>query len=544
MTLYFPRLILIFFLSFVSFETLAFKEELIVDEFIGESVRLRILNGEDNDIDVLISYRNKELSRGFLQAIEGYSITKGLDLTLESSNKQTLLSFALHREGLDDLLKFLKDNQSEFQNAQSFEILVLGNVNQQKILGKLYSQWGKFSADTNVDFSFQYNFNSDEKKNRKLLWTRIFSILLSCTKEEQLTLQFLLQDDDIKCNLNSSKRMFAPGEIANIKSSLYSLLQIERNNDKELLKLLSNFHLNNSLVVLDEFISVLPELSIEEIHSQYLETTANLQVAEVKPEQIERTSQADEDSSSLIKFISSKQSVWGISLVIDAEVDVCRYINCRVVRKQLTFEHYYADKTWLYLWFHSRDLDKQMDFIAEEVIKPLSFKGYFTDSNTKIFAFGPSNKSPLRPVLNATNVDIADYAIEPMFSNLKKDSSVDSECYYGNQIGSPYWANQLLHSYSHKYFNNKKSISRVAKPWNIFFDLCISSKQVGDAFLEKKEFLTLKNALIAKVQRLDEESYIYQSVASYYGLDPKTQLLEQLAKLTFDEYQYLYGAGS
>lgn len=542
------RLILSLTLLLFSINAYAAEEKLLVDEQLNDSIRLRIIDDSidsNNQVKVLVTLRNTLVSNEFLAALERFSLEQGFDYQLDSYRNKQQLAFVLSNRSLELLFNFFKQNQTEFIDASSIDLMISGKVNQQKTLGKLHSQWGKFESDNATTTSYQHEFLPDDKKDKQLLWTKAYSAILTCDISNNQVLDFHLNEKGIFCQYKQSPQSLTPGDIANLKSNLYSKLLIERNDDNTLLRLLSNFDVTNSIELLDEFIGFLPLLSIEEIHALYLENAQQIPQLTTTESPTERIYEHSESSESLFSVYPNDETIWGVSVVIDESVMLCDFINCNLLKQQLAFEYFENDKTWVFMRFHKTDLEKQVELIAEQLVKPMSFKNLFSQHQVKIMAFGPSDKSPLLPLLQYVSTKESNKNALSSFTQLAalKDSTKSDirNCNGQYWFGSPFWASQLLRNYHLKYSDSQPSNSAKIESWTFFVDYC--PDQELDIVASSDQFDLLKDALLTRVKGLNEQSYQYRTVANYYSLDIKTLLVNQLEALTLEEYQYWLSLG-
>ncbi len=532
------KLVIIF--SLLAIIPISAKEiRITVDEKIGDDTRLRVISSEDEDVTVLITAKDLTPNKPLFNSVELFCYENGINCMFNSGNVFSQLSFIASPQSIDLLFNFIQEHQEPLQHSADIDVLILGNVNQQKMLGSLYSQWSKFKAlNKNSSNLSSIQFSVDDLKDKKHYWTKVFAQLLLCESDEFYEREFLLNEEGLYCNYDSSAKILSPGNIANIKSNLYSKYLINRESNKSLLRLLQKFRVPNSLEAIDEFINLLPSLSIESIHNLYLEYFNSVPVTGLDSGHENPSSVTAAVDSKLIEVSSVDGPLWGVTLIMEEQLDVCQILNCSNLEQQLAIDYFYSDKTWMFLQFHRDDAEKQINVIAEQILKPLSITNVFSKLNSKVIVFANDDKSALSPLVKALDGTITSTSlgiIDP--KRTENNNHFSKGCSETNAIGAPYWANEALLNYYYRYEEAKQASDEGFSEWRITDHFCKVAAKKSIIF-DSETFELLKNALISSVKATESNNYIYRSFVLYYQLDIKSLLLKQLESLTFAEFQY------
>lgn len=522
------------------------KLSLTVDESISDNAYLRIIESDSEDVTLSLVVYSEELDDSLIKPLVIYFIEQGVDYKYKFKNNKLNFILRFPTSQLSENLDFLRNSiRASFKKVEFVDLLLSGKFNQQKILGRIHSQWAKIKAKSDSDAIFNYKkaLDSDLSKNKVDYWTQIFSLLLTCDSQEPTSVNFVITNTNFSCILRKSPKTLSAGDIANKKAEIYQWFLINENNLSSLAPLIQSFRQEKSAESLQEFINYLPELSIEEISTLYHSYNAEniiLAIHEQVPFNATRSNGVSKKILSYITLLPRDSEVWSFSWELSNSENICEIINCKGLRARTNFQVIKNDKTWLITEVNKSNLEQELKFIVDEIVKPLNLVSAFR--NTQFIAIGPDNVEQISPLVNAINFSSI-RVWQPARDNkssLLFVANGNNLCANYPQIGSSSWFPQLVTQYYWHYLD-AKSGDLETNSWSLWDSSCIDPQiEPNDRFItDKKLFSKMKSALINRAEATNYDSFKVRTLSQYYQLNVQEFLLNGLKSLTFEEYQYL-----
>ncbi len=537
-----------------------------VDENINKNISIQFIESNSTQIHIVISVGiNKENGLLLDNRFREFSYISGSNYKAQFGELYHQYSLILDSKYVSDFFEILKSEQNAtLGNINHLKIILTGNVNEQRVLGRFHSQWAAYKVESklpNISNLLTTSFEPELQKNRTNYWHHLIAALINCNRQDLSDIEFIVSEAVFLCKRTLSPEPVSEGEIANLKSNLYESLKVQVSSLDSFMVLLPKFRMANAIDEINAFIDELPDLSIEQISKIYHQNLQVIHVAEKPNENIKES--LPNTKIDLIDLVLTEKPVWAFGIVINKPIDVCGSVNCQLLNKQISFEYYELNNTLLFFEFTEENQAKYMNLINDQVIKPLLLSindlsvedvEFYAFASEKILPFSELSKS-ISKLQRKEQFKVK--KVDKVYQVLS-DKETWQLCFSNSMLEKQNWLNQLLLGYKLNYSlytGQSHLLNTTNSHWDLLFANCLPQSQLKNnsnnaiedllqkikiiaSSIDEDEFEQLKKALLNRVNLLDSEGYRYQMIKAYIGLELKNYLMTELSSMSYREFQY------
>lgn len=517
----------------------------------------------------------------------------GYQLISHSNTPHHQLLIKLPKESIDKIIQQFMD---KFENVEvnGLELIVLGAINQQRLLGAVNRQFNSSnlkmltdSQASTADSAIELHpLDPKSPKTESSSWTLgLATALINCDYLKNRFVSFLYSQNWLTCNGFSPNQYLTDKEVANLKDSLYSNIQLSLESPEGFLAYISSFKSERRLELSQSFYNILPSLSIDNILEYHYRNILKIESDSLgASDEIDKVSSYDLPKSFKVKSTFNYQNTKVVSFNITIDnPHTCIQLNCQSLASLAYITYTQSVNTHSFtMQYPSAQETSIIDELNKVFFIPLSTSvriaqedilvslqgGYLTEAYDDSFKL-LSKLSLVNSKLSASaSINTSDNA--DIFFYLNKDNHNQLSVNLNTIPGGEYWEeSELYYFIVHHRLKSKNTRLNVFKAntlinfeipkisYNqfdaspVYVDFSIIERADAEAYinsifetlvkspdvLTRNQFVEYKKGLLTNLALLDGNDKSSRKLSQMFDLNtPQSLLIQRLENMSYEQF--------
>jgi|GEM_PF-2201979 len=523
-----------------------------------------------------------------------YNLTgQGYQVNYSTNSTNHYLVVKLPRENIDTTLQqFL--TQFNKKEIVGIELVILGSINQQRLLGvinRLYKSSDLVLSEPDLSIIEQYNISlrqaaPDSPQASNYDWKlSLATALFSCDYLHNGAVRFNYFSQTLSCDDYMPNASLTDKEVANLKDSLHSSIQLSVETPESFIQYISSFQSERRLDESQAFFANLPNLSIDSILSYHYKRILNVQDTTVSsPTESETFPTYQFPSQYKVKSDLLKKNSKAISFVISIQnPQTCIQLNCQSLSSLSYIEYTHTSDTHTFsIRFSSENETSIIDGLNKVLFIPLSTSPMIAQEDIVLSLYGGFLLEAYDDSFNLlASLPLVSHALSDSDRHRSKDNHVkfylEKSCQCKVVLEIPavpageLWEESELFYFI--LFNKLKkyepkleimkanTMVQMSMPWRIYIEpdgspivIEYDSSNIEDIerviravtqevaamsdTLSRDQFVAYKNGLKTNLGLLDSDEDELRHIAQLFDLDsPAMLLINRVDSLSYEQFQ-------
>lgn len=571
-----------------------------LSETIDDGLQIQLIDASISSHYILIQTNATTESEYAFLSLSREFTHQGFQYSYISNTYFHQLMIKLPKEAVDGALEQLLEHLSTTK-LSSMDLIVLGSINQQRLLGIINRQFNTkkliFEAATS-DANPQSNLtmlspletvqglDTVQGNQQPSSWmVALSAALINCSYRNDSGVSFYYQQQQFSCNNYSPNQSLTDKEVANLKDRLYSDIQLSIASPEGFLAYIGSFKSDRRLELSQSFYNTLPSLSIDSILEYHYKKILNVQLeSETTKSSLSNVSVYNLPPDYRVKsyFAPDNSKVVRFDLAIDSSY-ACIQLNCASLAALPYIKYSSSEDMHLFSMVYPAEhettviseLNKVLFIplstssrIAQEHVQVTLKGGYLQEAYDESFKL-MAKLSLVNVSLNKPNFNINQR--ETLNFHISKEHSSKVTIELSAVPGGEHWEESELYYYilaseiqeldSDTRVNKANTLVSFLLSSNIFLKVNSSPVYVDFGFkapsevedllealmevigklpkeISRDEFVKYKKGIITNLSLLNGDNEATLHISQLYDLDaPHQRLIQRIQNLSYEQFK-------